>query len=264
MAELGSAGRLALWLIRHAESYLLRRSDHVVVIHERFAKIVVEEFGVLREDVTVIQNWAHNAQLESWDRAKVRADFGLSPDDFIAMHTGNMGQKQGLENLVKAAELAIGIAPRLIFILVGDGTERSRLQDLASGLSNFQIWDSVDDSKYAALLSAADCLILNESVGVLEMAVPSKLTSYFSSGTPVVAAVDKGSISASVVELSGSGVIVESGDPVALLNSLLALPQSTEELAAMGARGVEYAQKNLSSAAALERFKNVLTQIQEV
>ena len=66
------------------------------------------------------------------------------------------------------------------------------------------------------------CSLVNERVGLNEMAVPSKLTSYFSSGTAVIAATEATSTTAEEIEAAGAGVRVEPGDPAALVAGVLA------------------------------------------
>ncbi len=67
---------------------------------------------------------------------------------------------------------------------------------------------SLPDDEYALALVAADVFVVNELPGVSGMAVPSKLTSYFASGRPVVAATDIGGVTSEEVLASGSGVCV--------------------------------------------------------
>ena len=69
----------------------------------------------------------------------------------------------------------------------------------------------MDDFQVA--LSAADFLLVNELPGVKDMAVPSKLTSYFNAGVPVVAATDDGSVTAAEIATSGGGVRVDAACP---------------------------------------------------
>ena len=60
------------------------------------------------------------------------------------------------------------------------------------------------------------------------MAVPSKLTSYFSSGTAVVAATEAGSTTAAEVAAAGAGVRVQPGQPQLLLDAVRATASRPE------------------------------------
>ena len=103
-----------------------------------------------------------------------------------------MGVKQGLENVVEAARLADSqLDNRVNFILMGDGNQRSALEIRAKGIRSLQFLDPVPDEQFQSMLADSDVLLVNERPGVEEMSVPSKLTSYFSAGVPVLAATSR-------------------------------------------------------------------------
>ena len=84
---------------------------------------------------------------------------------------------------------------------------------------------------------AADVLLVNELPGLTEMSVPSKLTTYYATGLPVLAAVGAGSTTAAEIGLSGGGRVVPAGDPAALLSAAEALGSDPDQAAALGAAG---------------------------
>ena len=88
------------------------------------------------------------------------------------------------------------------------------------------------------------------------MAVPSKLTSYFISGKPIVAATDPCSGTAHEIKLSGGGHLVPAGDPEALLTAVGEVGQDRETALKLGASGRAYALSTLSSSAAIERYES--------
>ena len=100
----------------------------------------------------------------------------------VAMHSGNMGNKQDLGNVIDAARLA-GNREDIRFVLMGDGSQRAALARQAQGLDNVAFLPPAPENEYADLLAAADILLLNERATVKDMSLPSKLTSYFRSGS---------------------------------------------------------------------------------
>jgi glycosyltransferase involved in cell wall biosynthesis len=109
--------------------------------------------------------------------------------------------------------------------------------------------------EFREALAAADVLLVNELRGVGEMAVPSKLTSYFSAGRPVLAATDVNGVTAQEVRDSGAGVVVEAGDPAALLDAAVRLADDVEAAPRMGAAGRHYAARLLGSVRALDAYE---------
>lgn len=225
----GGLGRLAGGAIRALESWLARRADDVVVIHDRWVDPVVKTLGVDSERVVAIRNWTHFAMPEQVDVARARAALGWGEqgDEVVVLHSGNMGAKQGLENVIEAARLAEREGLPLRFVLVGDGNQRERLQRLAEGCASVQFVAPLPQDKFTSALAAADVLLLNELPGLAETAVPSKLTSYFAAGRPVLAATEAESVSADEVRASGAGVVVSPGEPDALVRAALDLARSS-------------------------------------
>ena len=72
-------------------------------------------------------------------------------------------------------------------------------------------------------MQASDVLLVNQRASVTNMSLPSKLTSYFASGRPVIAAASADSETASEIEASGAGIVVPPADPAALRGAILAL-----------------------------------------
>ncbi len=166
-----------------------------------------------------------------------------------------MGVKQGLEGLVDTARLAGERPSRVRVVLVGDGSCRATVAAYGAGLSRLTILDPLPAGRFEAALAAADVLLLHERPGVLEMSVPSKLTSYFSAGRPVVAATDPRSGAAALMAASGAGTTVRAGDAAAVLAAIEKMADDPTAAAAMGASGRAYAAANLSGAGSLSRYE---------
>jgi glycosyltransferase involved in cell wall biosynthesis len=222
-----------------------------VAIHERFAQTIVDKLGVDRERITVIPNWTH-VPPPAGHREETRRRFGWGAET-VVLHAGNMGAKQGLEHLVDAAALGDRSGDRLRIVLMGNGNQRSDLERRVRASSNIEIIDSVPDSEFTDVLAAADVLLLHERPGVVEMCVPSKLTSYFAAGRPVLAATSAQSAGAHEIEASGAGTVIEPGNPAAFLQALRSL--IGEASLDMGRRGQAYARERLQEDTALDAYR---------
>ena len=258
MAEIGEGGGLVQRITRWVESRTLSGADVVVVIHERFKNYVTRELGVPANKVVVIRNWTHLPPWKPVDSAEAKARLGWPQDVTLAVHTGNMGAKQGLENLVEAARLAGQHGCSVRFLLIGDGGERRALEAAARGVSRVDFIDPLDDDDYRLALAAADVLIVNEKPGVASMAVPSKLTSYFNAGRPVVAATDSGGITASEIAAAAAGVVVPAGDPQALLDAVDDLGRDDTAAHRFGVNGQRYRESVLDQDAAIRRWADLI------
>ncbi|MFM7030536.1 MAG: glycosyltransferase, partial [Micrococcales bacterium] len=101
----------------------------------------------------------------------------------------------------------------------------------------------------------------HELPGVSEMAVPSKLTSYFASGRPVIAATDPNGITAQVIRDANAGLVVESGNSQALIEAIELLLEDSELANELGRNGQAYARANLTEAAAVAKFSKLLRKL---
>lgn len=255
VVETGAAVGRAAGMISKVESRVLRAADGVSVIHSRFKDHLIRELAVDPESITVARNWTHLRPIQHYDRAETRRKLGWAETDIVALHAGNMGAKQGLENVIHAAKLAESSYPRVRFVLLGDGNQRARLEEMGTGVPSLELADPLPDGEYQSALAAADVLLVNEKSTVAEMAVPSKLTSYFTSGNPVVAATRADSITASEIESSGGGVVVTPDSPAELLAAVRALGTDRDLARRLGSAGVKFCNETLSQRHAIDNYE---------
>lgn len=248
-AQSGIAGGGKVARVTQAiERRLLRRSDEVVVLNDAFRRYVLG-LGVAPESVIIRPNWTHIAA-PTGQREATRRRLGWTDDEVVVLHSGNMGLKQALENVVEAARLSDG-SRKVRFVLMGDGSQRRDLEDRAQGVAALQFLPPASDAEFSDLLDAADVLLINERASALDMSLPSKLTSYFKVGRPVVAAVNPDGGTASEVRRSGAGIITLPESPSALIDAVIDITDDSAQLARMRAAANSYAAQNLSADAAL-------------
>lgn len=194
------------------------------------------------------------------DRGLVRERLGLPQDAAICIHAGNMGYKQNLENVIECARLAAGRDGRLLFVLMGDGNQRSRLEGLAGQhkLRNVRFLPLQSKAFFPNALAAADLLLVNQRGTVGDMSLPGKLTAYFVSGQPIIAAVAHDSETAREVAVSGAGVVVEPDDPKSLLEAIDGLLGDPARCNRLGAAGKRCAREKLTPAAALTDYESFI------
>lgn len=257
MVETSEGSRISTAIVRHVEGWLLRGADAVVAVHPSMAERMIADLGVSRSRVHVIRNWSHVTPSKR-SRAAARARLGWSVSERIVLHSGNMGRKQGLESVVSAARISHERGEDITFVLLGDGSERARLEALGAGVPSLRFMAPLPDEDFADALAAADILLVNELPGVSEMAAPSKLTSYFAASRPVLAAVRANGIVSNILEESKAGRICESGDPEHLLDAALDFLTSPSEMSRAAANGAKYWRRHLSEDAAVDAWGQLI------
>lgn len=106
----------------------------------------------------------------------------------IISYTGNIGQAQDLESLVKAVKLSKNNNYEIR--LIGDGRAKKSLKSLVSskGLNNqIKFYDSVDSQKLLGFFKESDFLYLSlNNSPLFSKTVPAKFQTYLASGVPVI------------------------------------------------------------------------------
>ena len=230
-----------------------RAVTHVVVLSPGFRRLLLER-GVPASKVEVIPNWCDEQALLQ-PRGALPADF--PPDTcFSVVFAGNMGRAQGLDAVLKAAELLAVQAPRVRFVFIGGGLESARLKKAAQAqkLENTVFLPPVPVDEVGYVLKAADALLVHlRRDPLFEITIPSKTQAYMAVGRPVIMAVPGDA--ADLVRSAGCGVVVPSEEPQALASAVLALSlEAPEVLADLGARGQRHYRQHLSMATGVGRF----------
>ncbi|MEO8437420.1 MAG: glycosyltransferase [Chloroflexota bacterium] len=254
-------GRSVASLTRRIETWSLARATVVAPVAEAF-RPALSSMGIDDQRIAVLPNWSHLA-VATDDRAAVRERLGWAPDAWVALHAGNMGLKQGLEQVLDAARLADRDDAPVQFVLMGDGSQRERLAELATGIDRLGFHPFVPTADLPDVLAAADVLILSERPSVVDMSMPSKLTSYFAAGRPVVAAVHPDGASAGEVEGARAGVMTPAGDAGSLLHAIMSLRKRADRGRALGDAGRRYAQATLGAAASFDRADRIVARLVE-
>lgn len=248
LAEMGDGAPGVVRIGNFLEGGIYRGADHVIAIGESFRELITADFGVPVARTSVYQNWSHVPPAATGSNALLRQRLGWIGRR-VALHAGNMGKKQGLEVVVAAARWAEAQGSELLFVLLGDGSERPALERAAAGCHNLQFIDPLPDEDFRGALAAADVLLLTERPGVAEMALPSKLTTYFQAGKPVVAAVGAHGSAARLVAAAGAGTIVPPDSAQGLIDGVLGMLGDPDAAHRCGDSARRYAEAHLQSAA---------------
>jgi len=242
---------LGMW-----SSWAYRRAD-LVVGHSPGISASLLGRGLEPGRVTTIYNWCDERAIRqsSKDEALARR-LGLD-HTFNVMYAGNMGAAQGLETVLGAAERLQVSRPAVRFVLVGDGTENTRLKSIAGarGLGNVVFVPRQPASRMGPILSIADALIVHlKDHPLFRITIPSKTQTYLAMGIPIIMAV-RGD-AADLVHRSGGGVLCQPGDPASIAEAvarLCSMPESDRRK--MGEAGRRFYYEELSLERGVTRWE---------
>ncbi len=256
-----SGGGRVTGVVRAAEGWAARGASAIGVIAEGF-RPYIESLGVDPARIRRVRNWTHVAEATS-DRATIRAEMEWPENAIVCLHAGNMGYKQGLENVIEAALVAQAADSPMLFVLMGDGNQRAALSQLARryALTNLRFLPLQDADVFPSVLAASDILLINQRGSVNDMSLPSKLTSYLAAGRPVVAAAAAHSETAREISMSSGGLVVPPDDPAALLDALTRVAGDPGLRAHMAGAARKWVAVNLSETAALHGYEQLLASV---
>ena len=256
--------RLRAWVLR-AEAALLHRFDRVSSISGRMVDLAVAK-GVQPDRVRLFPNWVEIAAIYPLHRAsEFRVELDIPPERLVALYSGNMGAKQGLEILAEAARL-LQAHPRLHFVFCGDGAGRASLQEQCEGLANVTLLPLQPLTRLNELLNLADIHLLPQRADAADLVLPSKLTGMLASGRPVVVTAALGTELATVVQdQARCGIVVPPEQPEAFAAAVAELADATgERRRELGAAGRRHAESAMDRDAILRTFEaELLTLVDE-
>ncbi len=200
--------------------------------------------GVPAAKAFLLPNWLRNdapsAATEA-DALAFRNENEIPTNAMLAVYSGNLGRKQGLEVLLDAAEMLTlqPVSGKPVFLIVaGNGADRELLRDRLARhpLANVRLLPLQSAGKYQAMLRAADVALVTQMPGTGQVCFPSKLLSVLSAGLPVITTADETSDLARAVRDGGFGINVPAASPPELANALQRAAQNPGLLAEWRAR----------------------------
>ncbi|HEY2255296.1 MAG TPA: WcaI family glycosyltransferase, partial [Variovorax sp.] len=237
------------------ERWLMRRFDRISTISLGMMKRASSK-GCEDARLVSLPNWADVSAIRPLLAASpFRAELGIRPDAVVALYSGNMGAKQGLELLAEIATL-LHDHPQLEFVFCGNGAGRTGLMERCAKLGNVRFMELQPVERLGDLLGLADIHLLPQRADAADLVMPSKLTGMLSSGRPVVAGARPDTELGQVAALCGRAVAPD--DPKAFAEAVLALVSQPELRRTLGLQARAFAEQCFDRDAVLAQFERDL------
>jgi colanic acid biosynthesis glycosyl transferase WcaI len=174
---------------------------------------------------------------------------------------GNIGFSQGLTALVGAFEADPAVAgPDVRLVITGNGLAADDVREKIA-TDRVQMLGVVDSDRLEQELHQADIGLVTQHHEGGEFNIPSKLMNFMAYGLPVLAAVNPAGEVARIVEASGAGWVVDSGDPEALPQAIARIAADPEDQRLRSQRARAWAEEHYTADGFARRFDAVIGEV---
>ncbi len=138
-----------------------------------------EKFGVIRRGIPI------ESEDSNTGRLFLESTFGIRSDDFVLVQVGSLSPEKNFEFSIRLVNELIEDFPNLKLMIVGEGPERAKLENLAfeSGIQSSVLFLGYQKSDLSKILAGSDLMILPSKVE----GVPGAVMESMINKTPVVA-----------------------------------------------------------------------------
>lgn len=229
-------------LLAYTERKAYEKSDYIIstlrMCDEHIQNIVNTEFKF---------KWIDNGINNEITPAIVPAEIRLKvPEDkFIIAYTGSLGIANAMRYFVEAAAI-LESNSELHFLIIGDGTERMKLEEQAMGLENITFIGKIRKDYIQGILSLCDILYFSfqNAPDLYKFGVSANKTyEYMLSAKPIIlSCVD---MDYNIIKDANCGLVIRPENPELIVEAINELYTMTEdERTTLGENGRKYILEN--------------------
>lgn len=237
------------------ERYIFRQADMVGSISDGMMRKIQEKAG---KEVFFFPNWVDVEKFHPIEeRLLLKTEYGFSATDKIVLYSGAIGEKQGLESILLAAD-ALRADRHLKFLICGSGPYKERLvaQAEEKGLDNVIFFPLQPFERFNHFLNMADVHLVIQKANASDLVMPSKLTTILAVGGLALITANSGTSLHDLVSTHNMGILVDAEDQQALNEGILrSVNGNVREIASNGRM---YAENYLAVQRIMSRFEEAI------
>jgi colanic acid biosynthesis glycosyl transferase WcaI len=247
-------------LLEAIEAWAYRKADLVVPVTDGFVQHIRKDRK--EKPIAVIKNGVDLQQFATADRQAVaafREEYGLG-DRFIAAYVGTHGMAHGLDIILDAAK-KLRSRPDIVFLTVGDGAERKRLEaDCAQrGLTNVLILGQQPKAMMPIIWGASDAaLVLLRKSDTFKTVIPSKIFEAMALRCPIILGVEGEALA--LVASANAGLPITPGDAGELADAVVRLADDPKLGQAIGSDARAFVEQNFERRVLALRYLDLMAQ----
>jgi phosphatidylinositol alpha-1,6-mannosyltransferase len=245
---------------KHWLKKILKASEHIIV-NSNFTKREVIETGISENKITIV-NPCPNIKYKINDIEKeiIKKELGLVHKK-ILLSVGRLIERKGFDKVIEALPEILPQIPSLVYIIVGKGPDRERLENLAEKLKvagNVVIVEDVPDTNLPCYYDLADVFIMPSRVinkeDVEGFGIVYLEANLF--GKPVIAG-KTGGVEDAVVD-NQTGILVNPEDINSIAIAIIKLLTDQNLANKLGVQGKERVLKEFQWPKQIAKLENIL------
>ena len=242
------------WIERKA----YENADKITVHSEGNKNFLIQKKQISSDKLYTLYNWI---DIRPYRTAHATGSFRKKYElegKFIFLFAGVIGPSQGLDLIIKAANELREISD-ICFLLVGDGTDKSRLARMAESyaLNNVIFKPFVSKEKYPDLVKEADVGIVCLSNRNKTPVVPGKILGYMAASVPVLAFMNKESDVHLLIKEAECGYSAVSDDYKKAVNLIIKIYNEKGKLKQYGENGFKYVLNHYEKSVCIDNLEKL-------
>jgi len=256
--------KLLIKFYERMEQDIYRNTDKMTAHTENSTQFLIEHKHVPADKITTVTNWIDTQPYQhAQATGRFRRQYHLE-GKFIILFAGIMGPSQNLDFILEVAGQLNDI-PELCFLLVGEGSEKSRLQALAKerNLTNVQFEAFISPAEYPCLAKDSYLGLMCLSGKNKTPVIPGKLLGFMAAGLPVVAFLQPESDGHRLIQESRCGYSLDSDNVMAAADLIRKIYREKDTLAPLGQNGFNFVQTHFTKDICIHQLERIITGAQK-
>ncbi|MES2828481.1 MAG: WcaI family glycosyltransferase [Bacteroidota bacterium] len=240
------------------ERFILRKVDLVSTISEG----MLEKVKIKTDNSLIFfPNWVSTElYFPLNDRHLLKTKWGFDKDDKVVLYSGSIGEKQGLDSLIRIAG-QLKTQSFIKFVICGTGPFKETLMKMAEaeGLRNVLFFPLQPNELFNEFLNVADVHLVLQKGDASDLVMPSKLTTILSVGGLALVTANPGTTLFEVIQEHQMGIVIKPEDEELLKSTILDC--CTTDYAGKQGNARMYAERFLAKEEIMKDFESQLLEL---
>lgn len=233
------------------ERFILKRVNYVSTISEGMIKRVKAKVA---QEILFFPNWVDTTNFSPIaNRDSLKQNWGFSAAEKIILYSGSIGEKQGLDALIRIAK-QLESYPHIQFVICGTGPYKEKLIAMAAAdnLLNVHFLPLQANAVFNQFLNMADVHLVLQKGDASDLVMPSKLTTILAVGGLALVTANSGTTLSDVVNEYQMGVVIVPEDETLLADTIVEITAKDMDVLRVNARA--YAEQYLNKENILKKI----------